>query len=244
MSENYQLGRFGEFWVSQGDLYTPTQLVPPGQAAINLQDSQKYIRLDDGSIKQNPDPVIYPAPLLLPNNTLRTGYTVSSGFEAIVVQVSGTSSPYYDLVPVDPSSITFDPSTSPQILEAPARAAGTNLRVVATNVLNLFMGPPYPTSRGADNATEYIRQVGLSKKAGIADSLFPVGTSTRGCFYRAVKQMGECPVGSSSAVFSRCSTVFVTPAAVKRHSSQSHQRPNTSISYYSCWQSCQCAQHC
>lgn len=161
-----QLGRFGEFIVSNGDLFAPTQVALPGAAALALQASQQYLRLDDGFVNQNPDPVLYPPPQLWLNNSLRVGASVASLFQGTVFQISASATPSFILVPTQPAGIVVDASTSPRPSQPPAPAPNTNVRVIAPNLLNLFYNANvFPTSRGASTAVEYGRQVTKIVKA-------------------------------------------------------------------------------
>ncbi|RAG60090.1 endonuclease, partial [Burkholderia multivorans] len=77
VTDNYELGRYGSVLLSNGRLRTPTSVVPPSQAQTQIDaNARNRLILDDGSNKQNPASVPYPAPQLSAANTLRTGYTV------------------------------------------------------------------------------------------------------------------------------------------------------------------------
>lgn len=156
VTENYNLGRFGEISLSANSrLYAPTQLVAPGTAATQLQAENNLNRivLDDYASAQNPDPVIYPAPELSALNTLRGGDSVTN-----LTGVMGYSFSNYRIYP----------TTTPQFIATNPRPAAPqlpnigSLRVASFNVLNYFngdgQGGGFPTSRGADNASELQRQ--------------------------------------------------------------------------------------
>ncbi|RYZ78835.1 MAG: DNA degradation protein EddB, partial [Moraxellaceae bacterium] len=133
VNENYTLGRFGEVLLANGRLQTPTNSVSPGAAAIALQESNNLNKLilDDLNTKQNPDPVIFPAPGLSAINTLRSGDTVSN--------LSG-------IISYDFSKYRLLPTTTPNFEHsnprpvAPAEVIGANLKVASFNVLNFFNG--------------------------------------------------------------------------------------------------------
>jgi hypothetical protein len=78
VSENFGLGRYGEVVLSNGRLWNPTHLTTPGTLANEQQalNDRNRIILDDASTYQNPDPILYPAPELTAENTLRGGDTV------------------------------------------------------------------------------------------------------------------------------------------------------------------------
>jgi uncharacterized repeat protein (TIGR01451 family) len=72
VTEHYDLGHYGQVWVSVGGrLYNPTHLTTPGAPANEMQDLNDRSRLliDDGSLISNPAIV----PYLAPDNTLRLG---------------------------------------------------------------------------------------------------------------------------------------------------------------------------
>lgn len=155
VSDNYNLGRYGELGLSAGRLYQPTHLAEPGPAAQAQQAANDLNRilLDDGSTVQNPETVPYPAPGLSADNSLRTGSTVS-GLRGVIGYGFGA----YRVHPVE----------TPQFADAQLRTAspalpGTgNLRVASFNVLNYFNGDGngggFPTARGADTFEEFQRQ--------------------------------------------------------------------------------------
>jgi len=155
VTEHFNLGRFGEVLLSsQARLTQPTQVLDAGPQAnaLQAQNDLNQILLDDFSTIQNPDPVIYPAPELTADNTLRGGTTVAGltgvlhfGFD--VYRIQPTVTPAFDL--------TVNPRPEP-----PVRTG--SLRVGAFNVLNFFngdgQGGGFPTARGANTADELERQ--------------------------------------------------------------------------------------
>ena len=161
VSDNYDLGRYGEVLLSSiGRLLTGTHAAAPGAPAntwhaTNLLNS---ITLDDGISGQNPDPLIYPAPGLTADNTLRAGDTLAS-----LVGVLDDRAGIYMVEPV--GTVTFT-HANPRAV-APD-AVGGNLKVAALNTLNYFTtldnagsicGPLGTGScRGADTAEEFTRQ--------------------------------------------------------------------------------------
>ncbi|HEX6261255.1 MAG TPA: ExeM/NucH family extracellular endonuclease, partial [Actinomycetota bacterium] len=152
------LGRFGEVELAVGGpLDNPTNVVPPGAPAIELQDlnNRSRIQLDDGSNVQNPLPL---PPYLGPDGTLRTGDTTPS-----LSGVLGFAFGVYEVHPTGP--VEFDrvqprPESPPDV--------GGSMTVAAFNVLNYFTtldgqgpicGPLQDQGcRGADNQFELGRQ--------------------------------------------------------------------------------------
>ncbi|KVU27903.1 ExeM/NucH family extracellular endonuclease [Burkholderia ubonensis] len=160
VTDNYELGRYGSVLLSNGRLRTPTSVVPPAQARSQIDaNARNRLILDDGSNKQNPASVPYPAPGLSAANTLRAGYTVSN--------VEGVLEMRYGAWRVQPvpgaAAPAFDARANPRTA-APARDRHANLRVASFNVLNYFNGNGLgggfddPANRGAKNYQEFLRQ--------------------------------------------------------------------------------------
>jgi predicted extracellular nuclease len=156
-TETFTLGRFGEVSLSSGGrLYTPTQLVSPGAAAIALQDlnNRNRIQLDDNSNVQNP-PVV---PYLGLDDTLRIGDTVAG--------LTGVLSYGFGLYRIQPTAAVGFTRANPRPAGPPS--VGGSLRVAGANVLNYFTtldaqsGGCGPTGaldcRGANTALEFERQ--------------------------------------------------------------------------------------
>jgi len=156
VTNNFYLGRYGEFDVSFGGvLQQPTNVVAPGSPALARQAANDLNKLviDDGSSKENPDapPYLFGGATTI-ENTLRTGDTVA-GLTGVLTYLSATS---YMLEPTQAPVFTrANPRVAPP-------AVGGSLKVVGTNVLNFFngngTGGGFPTSRGADTAEELVRQ--------------------------------------------------------------------------------------
>jgi predicted extracellular nuclease len=151
VTEHYNLGRYGEVWVSVGGrLYNPTHLTTPGTPANDQQDLNDRSRLliDDGSEVQNPAVV----PYLAADNTLRLGDSITGLTGAL-----GYSYSNYRLHPT--VGVAFARTD-----ERPAAPEETPsaLTVASFNVLNYFngdgQGGGFPTSRGADTPSEFHRQ--------------------------------------------------------------------------------------
>lgn len=156
VTENYELGRYGEVHVSgDGRLFQPTQVALPGAPAQARQDANDLNRIviDDNSSVENPDPLIYPGPAgLSALNTLRSGDTVTG-----LVGAFGYGFGSYRVQPT--TSPNFSPDNArPSSPDLP----GTGLRVASFNVLNYFngngLGGGFPTSRGAHSVEEFTRQ--------------------------------------------------------------------------------------
>ncbi len=167
VTENYQLGRYGQVTLSFGDrLDQPTNVVAPGPAALALQAQNDLNRIviDDGLTGQNLDPILFGrAGLpLTAGNTLRAGDKVSDitgvlgyGFDAYRVyplNAMGGSLPFFQ--PANPR-----PSV-PVNVSGTLKAAGVNLQ----NYYNTFsgctagVGGALVDCRGANSAEEFERQ--------------------------------------------------------------------------------------
>ncbi|MCW8998452.1 MAG: ExeM/NucH family extracellular endonuclease, partial [Kangiellaceae bacterium] len=154
VSENYNLGRYGELVLSNGRLMNPTNVVSPGTEAnaMQQQNDLNRITLDDGSTRQNPGVIKFPQPELSAFNTVRGGDSVSN-LVGVMHQAFGA---YRIQATQNPDFAISNPrSQYPQLEQAP-------LKVASFNVLNYFNGDGegggYPTPRGADNAEEFERQ--------------------------------------------------------------------------------------
>jgi predicted extracellular nuclease len=155
VTETFNLGRFGELFLSSGGrLMTPTAVALPGagaQAAL-AANLLNRILVDDGLSTQNPDPIVYPAPGLTASNTLRSGDSVTG--------LTGVMHFAFNSYRVQPTEAPVFAATNPRTTEPPA--VGGSLRVVAFNVLNYFngdgLGGGFPTSRGANTLAEFVRQ--------------------------------------------------------------------------------------
>ncbi|HCE40202.1 MAG: ribonuclease [Alcanivorax sp.] len=156
VSDNYELARYGSMTLSNGRLFNPTNVAEPGAAARAVKDANErnQVLLDDASNEQNPATVIYPDGGLAADNTLRAGYRTRP-FQAVFTYGFNE----WRLQPV--GEVAFDTAANPRA-PAPDRAAGSDLRVAAFNVLNYFngdgQGGGFPTERGARDAEELARQ--------------------------------------------------------------------------------------
>ncbi|MCB0201696.1 MAG: ExeM/NucH family extracellular endonuclease, partial [Anaerolineae bacterium] len=169
VSENYNLGRGGILTLSNGRLQQPTNVVPPGAPANDLQaaNNLNQITLDDGNLAQNPDPIIYPPPELTALNTVRSGDEVTNILGVMTQGTPGWSSAgiLYRVYPYEMPTFTF---ANPRPAAPDPVRAGVSLRVSSFNVLNYFLtlaengpicGPDQNEDcRGAWNASEFTRQ--------------------------------------------------------------------------------------
>ncbi len=155
VTENYDLGRYGEVWLSSGGrLMAPTAVALPGTDALAQQAANDLNRilLDDHSNIQNPDPIIYPAPQLTAFNTLRSGDTVAGVTGALSYGFG-----YYRMQPTQTPNFVADNART----EMP-NTVDSQLKVASFNVLNYFngdgQGGGFPTARGATTLEEFVRQ--------------------------------------------------------------------------------------
>lgn len=172
ISEFFNYDRFGEMVLTTARQFQGTHLTDPGSAANAVAEANSLARiiLDDGRGSQNPDPAIHPngAEFTLAN-TFRGG--------DILQDVTGAmdfSFGRYRLQPVhlaDPGPVVTYINDNPRPT-VPDPIAG-DIRVASFNVLNFFThtddgddsrcGPTGDSTtrhcRGADNATEYQRQL-------------------------------------------------------------------------------------
>ncbi len=175
VTEHFQLGRFGQVLMSSGGrLQQPTSVVAPGAPAQQLQAANdlNQILFDDASQAQNPDPIVFGrgGQPLSATNTLRGGDTATGSVGVMTYTWGGNSAspnafrvrPYGSLG----GSVDFEPA-NPRPGGAPARAAGTDVRVAGMNLLNFFntysgctfgAGGPTADCRGADDQAEFDRQ--------------------------------------------------------------------------------------
>ncbi|WP_152600076.1 ExeM/NucH family extracellular endonuclease [Cellvibrio mixtus] len=155
VNETYQLGRYGQVLLANGRLQQPTNVAEPGTAATTLQaqNNLNKLMLDDASNIQNPDPVMFPAPGLSAENTLRSGDTVAN-LRGVITYDFGI----YRILPTGAPNFVH---TNSRPL-APIADSNANLKIASFNVLNFFngngTGGGFPTARGANTAAEFARQ--------------------------------------------------------------------------------------
>lgn len=167
VTDNYNLGRYGEINVSAGGIvYQPTQLIDPNDAPASgtttsgtsnvaavttmLDDNAlRTILLDDGV------GTMTTLPYVNSDNTLRIGSTLDS-----LVGIMGYAFSVYRIQPVPYAYPTFNYAARPTTV--PSVGANANVKVAAFNVLNYFngdgIGGGFPTARGAHSAVEFTRQ--------------------------------------------------------------------------------------
>ncbi|MEP4546929.1 MAG: ExeM/NucH family extracellular endonuclease [Saccharospirillum sp.] len=155
VNEVYQLGRYGEFTVSEGRRYIPTEVAAPGPDAfaVNAANDLNKLVVEDGIRTQNPDPMRFPAPELSAYNTLRIGETITN-----LSGVLNYSFGAYKLIPTSDLQLQ---GTNPRTA-APEDTLDRDMRVASFNVLNYYngdgLGGGFPTDRGADTPLELERQ--------------------------------------------------------------------------------------
>lgn len=171
VNETFNLGRGGILTLANGRLQQPTNVVLPGAPANALQaaNNLNWITLDDGSLWQNPDPIIYPTPLgLSALNTVRSGDSVSAIAGVFTQGNPGWTSPGI-LYRIHPFSAPTFTATNPRPAAPNPVRAGGSLKVSSFNVLNYFLtlddgindicGPDQNAEcRGADSVLEFTRQ--------------------------------------------------------------------------------------
>ncbi len=163
VTNTFGLGRYGQVGLSaDGRLSQFTQVNTPdvtANAAYLAGLSHRYIQLDDGSTRQNPDPVIHargglPLSAL---NPLRAGDTIST--------ITGVLDHRFDGYRVQSASGANFVASNPRSITAPSVTG--SLKVASFNLLNFFNGNGsgsagtaggFPTSRGADTLVEFERQ--------------------------------------------------------------------------------------
>ncbi|MCH8537636.1 MAG: ExeM/NucH family extracellular endonuclease [Alkalimonas sp.] len=158
--------RFGEFTVSNGRLYNPTQIVTPGTEAQAVMASNRLNRMiiDNGLTGVNRQPFITGedgVSELSASNPIRNGYLVRAGLDGVMSYAFGA---YRMRQLSTPSFIT---SSNPRT-ETPVLAEQGDLNVATFNVENLFTtfdvpgnscGPNELGCRGARSESELIRQL-------------------------------------------------------------------------------------
>jgi predicted extracellular nuclease len=162
-TEVFHLGRGGLVTLADERLVQFTQTSEPsvtGYAEHRSELERRTIILDDGTTRQNPDPIRYSATgsELTANDTLRVGDTVSEVTGVLTYSFNGWSrTDAYRVHPTEPVELVASnprPRTPPQV--------GGSVQVASFNVLNFFngdgLGDGFPTSRGADDEFELDRQ--------------------------------------------------------------------------------------
>jgi predicted extracellular nuclease len=187
VTEEFQLGRFGQVVVSSGGrLRQPTALYPPGDpraTALARANALNRLIVDDDTNAQNPDPIVFGrgGRPLSASNTLRAGDTLADPVGVLTYTWAGNaaSGNAYRLRPVGAlgGRALFLP-TNPRPTRSPA--VGGTVQVASANLLNFFntfgatactlgVGGAAAECRGASDATEYQRQ--LAKEVAAITSL-------------------------------------------------------------------------
>lgn len=163
VTDVFNVVRFGEFVVSNGRLYQPTQIVAPGAPAQAQEAANNLNRIivDDGRIGANQLPFLPGQDDINPlnaTNPVRNGFTVTN-IEGAVGFAFGS----YRLQSI--VSPVFEEASQPR--PAPPAPAASHLKVASFNVLNYFTtldqpgntcGPNLLNCRGANTASELARQ--------------------------------------------------------------------------------------
>lgn len=165
VSDVYNAVRFGEITVSNGRLFTPTQVALPGDdvAAVMAANARNQILIDNAKTGTNRTPFINGVDgfsEVSASNPIRNGFLVAPEFSGVM----GYSFGSYRLRPLQ----------TPEFLEINSRTAAPelngrgNLRVATFNVENFFTtlssagnvcGPNNLSCRGASTQSEFDRQL-------------------------------------------------------------------------------------
>lgn len=154
VTDNYDLGQYGELLLSNGRLSTPTNIVAPG-AAAQAQEAANLLNqliLDDGMSATYPDPTPFLNGSDPTTATRRTGST-TTGLTGVLDNKFG--------------AYVIEPTAAPTFVDANPRgnspASTGSLRVAIGNVENFMNGDGngggFPTSRGATTYAEFQRQL-------------------------------------------------------------------------------------
>ena len=156
IAEYFNFDRFGEIVLASGRLMQPTAVFEPGSPEyfdLATLNALSRVVLDDGRTAQNPDPAIHPNGLEFDlDNRFRGGDVVQG--------VTGVMDDRFGAYRVQPTQGAVYTETNTRTA-APDDTSG-NLAVASFNVLNYFngdgQGGGFPTSRGADDEEEFVRQ--------------------------------------------------------------------------------------
>lgn len=166
VTDNYNLGRYGEVSLSAGGLvYQTTQRTDPNDAlpegvttsgssnvaavsAMRQADMDRTILLDDGQ------GTMTTLPFVDAGNTLRIGSTIT-----LMQGILGYGFSVYRVQPVNDAMPVFVHQARPAM---PGYGSGATVKAVSFNVLNYFngngAGGGFPTARGAHSPAEFTRQ--------------------------------------------------------------------------------------
>jgi len=148
------------FWTSAGTLIQPTQLVMPGPSAIAmLQEPRPHVRISKVSARtrtltQCPSPSTAAAEQYTEgwlHSRIRSSRGGGADFHVFYALLChGTCKQ------LQSAGVKYH---QPKALDPPTSVIRGQCACHPTNVLNLFLGPPWPTARGADTPQEFHRQV-------------------------------------------------------------------------------------
>jgi predicted extracellular nuclease len=181
VTNNFTLGRGASFDIADSRIPTFTQVNAPsvtGNAAYAAEVRNRYIRIDDGSRAQNPDPEIFArgGQPLSAANTLRGGDTVTATGVLSYGNDGWTGSGSLDTYRIHATAQNVQVQPTNARSDVPD-AVGGSLRVGSMNVLNYFTslvtsndgctpnGTDSANSRGANNCAEFLRQRTKTVKA-------------------------------------------------------------------------------
>jgi predicted extracellular nuclease len=149
LSDTYNLALYGQMILSNGRMFSPTNVASPGKAANKVAAANRLnqIIIDDSSTEKNPTLPIDT------NHTFRTGNHIS-GVEGVVHYSFGNY-----LIETTGKMVFI--ADNKRLAEPPIKTKG-QLRVASFNVLNYFNGKgpkkEFPTKRGANTLAEFERQ--------------------------------------------------------------------------------------
>jgi predicted extracellular nuclease len=173
VTNNFPLGRGGSFDLADTRLPTFTQTNAPsvsGLAAYTADLPNRFIRIDDGTRAQNPNPLIFGRgnQPLSAANTLRGGDTATATGVLTYSNDGWTGSGSIDTYRIHATAAsTTIAATNPR--QPVPEAVGGSLRVGSMNVLNFFTtlvttntgctpNGVSSAARGANNCEEFLRQ--------------------------------------------------------------------------------------
>ncbi|UBV43185.1 ExeM/NucH family extracellular endonuclease [Deinococcus taeanensis] len=173
VTNNFTLGRGASFDIAPQRIMNFTQLNAPNTAAYTAFKADvpnQYIRIDDGTRAQNPDPEIFAraGQPLSASNTLRGGDTVTATGVLTYSNDGWTGSGSLDTYRIHATQVNVSVTDTNPRLAAP-EAVGGALRVGSMNVLNYFTtlltsndgcttNGTSSSARGANNCEEFLRQ--------------------------------------------------------------------------------------
>ncbi|WP_019012046.1 ExeM/NucH family extracellular endonuclease [Deinococcus aquatilis] len=173
VTNNFTLGRGGSFDLADERLPTFSQTNAPsvsGLAAYTADLPNRFIRIDDGTRAQNPNPLIFGRgnQPLSAANTLRGGDTATATGVLTYSNDGWTGSGSLDTYRIHTSAASTTITATNPRLPVPEAVGGT-LRVGSMNVLNFFTtlvttntgctpNGVSSAARGANNCDEFLRQ--------------------------------------------------------------------------------------